>query len=198
MRILQLSKVTLTAFISMFHWLMNTFDQHLSERHVHHESKHLQYLYTFTRFINQWQHIDFQQVTWQKWMRWNRVFADTNQNPHSHSTKLQCDGARVGAFVMALTSIHFCASWNAESAAESVTGWCSWDGPMSAAGLAIEQKALLRAYWRLSKCWEAAERCVNPPQIVGSRADQLALGWGAGSASRVSLLFEVWTQTQES
>lgn len=45
---------------------MNTFDQHLSEQHVHHESKHLQYLYIFIRFINQLLHIDFQQVTWQK------------------------------------------------------------------------------------------------------------------------------------
>lgn len=33
-----------------------------------------------------------------------------------------CDGAQYEVFVMALTSIHFCASRNAESAAESVTG----------------------------------------------------------------------------
>lgn len=43
----------------------------------------------------------------------------------------------------ALTSIHFCASWNAESAADSVAGWCWWDAPMPATGLAIGEEALL-------------------------------------------------------
>lgn len=39
-----------------------------------------------------------------------------------------------------LTSIHFCASWKAESALDSLAGWCWWDAPMPAAGLAIGEE----------------------------------------------------------
>lgn len=42
--------------------------------------------------------------------------------------------------LLLLTSIHFCASWNAESAADSLAGWCWWDAPMPATGLAIGEE----------------------------------------------------------
>lgn len=48
-----------------------------------------------------------------------------------------------------LTSIHFCASRNADCAADSFTGWCWWDCPMSATGLAIGEEAVSCRYvWK--------------------------------------------------
>lgn len=90
----------------------------------------------FNQLIDGLQQMNFQQVTrLNKYIRSKQVLVDTTV------PKLSCDGA---VWCVELTSIHFCASSNAQSA-----GWCWWDGPASAAGLAIEQRAPLCTYQSL-------------------------------------------------